>query len=91
MKKVIIVLFVMIIIPSIGHSENTLKYSDFYDKNDRVISKFTVDEKASYDVRVLCIDGHKFVSMARRTHEGVTASIVQKFEERDGKSLPAKC
>ncbi len=38
-------------------------------------------------VSTICVDGYKFV-----TSEDLEAtSIVQFFEERDGKSLPAKC
>ena len=33
---------------------------------------------------VMCIDGHKFIHQLERP-------VVQIFEERDGKSLPAKC
>ena len=33
---------------------------------------------------VICIDGHKFIHQDKRP-------VVQVFEERDGKSLPAKC
>jgi hypothetical protein len=33
---------------------------------------------------IMCIDGHKFIHQLERP-------VVQIFEERDGKSLPAKC
>ena len=46
-------------------------------------------ENGEYEARVLCIDGYKFVSMVRRLSDA--PSIVQMFEERDGKSLPTKC
>ena len=35
----------------------------------------------------ICVDSHKFVIF----RDGVGISMVQFFEERDGKSLPAKC
>ena len=60
----------------------------------------------SYAVNVLCIDGHKFVAANRvrwrspkgfdrfapgQIREWISDSIVQMYEERDGKALPAKC
>ena len=50
-------------------------------------------------VQTLCIDGYKFVFAykwaAKGTSRGVGAgggtSLVQVYEERDGKVLPAKC
>ena len=86
MKKLIAIVFLMLIVPSIGYSA------------DRVISRFEVP-KAEYAVRVLCIDGHKFVNTNNYADIRITVgagvalanSIVQMFEERDGKSLPAKC
>ena len=38
----------------------------------------------------LCIDGYKFL-ITTRTERYLAISTVQFFEERDGKSLPAKC
>ena len=47
-----------------------------------------------YDVskvifKVSCIDGYKFIVVQERVGDGI--SITQAFEEKDGKSLPAKC
>ena len=86
MKKLIAIVFVMLIVPSIGYSA------------DRVISEFKVPGP-DYMVRVLCIDGYKFVNtnnyedIWKADGAGVTLanSIIQMFKERDGKSLPAKC
>tara|TARA_R100000655_G_C2980232_1_gene191687 strand:- start:433 stop:693 length:261 start_codon:yes stop_codon:yes gene_type:complete len=86
MKKLIAILFAMLIVPSLVHSA------------DRVISRFEVPQVASA-IRVVCIDSHKFVYLndiqfsKNRGIKGNTIanSIVQMFEERDGKSLPAKC
>ena len=57
MKKLIAIIFVILIVPSLVHSA------------DRVISKFVVTEDKNgwkhdleYAVRVLCIDGYKFVN-----------------------------
>ena len=94
MKKLIAIVFVMLIVPSIGYTTEERKPLPAY----REISKFIMPE-AEYAVRVLCIDGHKFVYLndiqfdKRRGIKGNTIanSIVQMFEERGGKSLPAKC
>ncbi len=55
----------------------------------------------TYSVNVLCIDGHKFVAANRvrsrngpigtRQHWLSDLSMVQMYEERNGKALPAKC
>ena len=49
--------------------------------------------------KTTCIDRYKFVTVyngtsSRQTHRAYAAmglSIIQAFEERDGKSLPVKC
>ena len=38
-----------------------------------------------YQITTVCVDGYKFVVVVNRE------AFVQFFEERDGKSLPAKC
>ena len=96
MKKLVFILFVMLIVPSIGYSEDELNFNT--NKNDRVISDFIVpDAKWASNIRVVCIDGHKFLyhreifSVYDTKEKKLTNSFVQMFEERDGKSLPAKC
>ena len=49
-------------------------------------------------LRTICVDGYKFVLTERAKskdgREGATSttmSMVQAFEERNGKSLPTKC
>ena len=46
--------------------------------------KFGKGLKKSGTYWVICIDGYKFIHQDKRP-------VVQVFEERDGKSLPAKC
>ena len=48
MKKLIVIIFVIIIVPSIGYSA------------DRVISRFEVPKVRSA-IRVVCINSHKFI------------------------------
>ena len=49
-----------------------------------------VPTRGSYDgvaVSTICVDGYKFVVVRGRA----SPSVTQAFEEKDGKSLPAKC
>lgn len=62
---------------NIGFAEMKLIESDSMSRNPGVPPLKTV-----------CIDGYKFV-ISIWTDSGLT--MVQFFEERDGKSLPAKC
>lgn len=51
---------------------------------ERTITKHQV-------IQTFCIDGYKFV-LARGNLDGQESpSIVQFYEEKDGKALPAKC
>ena len=50
----------------------------------------------NYYMATICVDGHKFVitssaGKTKGTARGGHRRMVQAFEERDGKSLPAKC
>ena len=42
----------------------------------------------NYMISTICVDGYKFVSA--RIYRDTRVSMVQFFEERDGKSLPTK-
>ena len=47
-------------------------------------------------LRVICIDGYKYLNTSRHETFGMTGvsvanSTIQMFEERDGKSLPVRC
>ncbi len=59
--------------------------------------KIKIEWSWDLDVRTLCIDGYKFVSfgssMPRVAYPSEEAyrNALQFYEERDGKSLPAKC
>ena len=61
----------------------------------KMIKDKTIFAGNVFDVTTLCVDSQKFVVMQffRNMDEGLTSSITttQIFEERDGKSLPAKC
>ena len=42
-------------------------------------------------IYTFCIDGYKFVLVRGNLDGPESSSIVQFYEERDGKALPAKC
>ena len=46
-------------------------------------------EVGIHTVFTICVDGYKFVVWKPYNKEGI--SMIQAYEERDGKSLPAKC
>ena len=46
---------------------------------------------AYYDLQTICVDGYKFIVTNKHYDEGVSISVTQMYEERDGKALPAKC
>ena len=67
----------------------------------RLIEKTKIFQKSTnrgeWDMVIskICVDGYEFVTtydgFLGRAYGGVTTSIAQIFEERDGKSLPKKC
>jgi len=84
MKKIIGIIFVSLMFANIGFAEmRKIETSDF----------------PGHAFSTTCIDGYKFVAVynsfsSGQTHRAYGAmglSITQAFEERDGKSLPAKC
>jgi len=82
MKKIIGIIFISLMFANIGFAEMRL-----------------IEKGEGTMFRTTCIDGYKFVSASKsfssgQTHRAYGAmglSITQAFEERDGKSLPAKC
>ena len=52
----------------------------------RMIEKKRITE---HRISTWCVDGYKFVVVDRKHREA--SSMTQFYEERDGKSLPAKC
>ena len=47
--------------------------------------------KTFVKVKIVCIDQYKFIITLRQAKETRAISTVQMFEEKNGKSLPAKC
>ena len=88
MKKIIGIIIASMMFANIGLAEMRIieNMDRTYKKNEFVPNFITV-----------CIDNYKFVLSERAkvlyntNSTAVTMSMVQFFEERDGKSLPAKC
>ena len=57
--------------------------------NAKTLSKNAM--KGDYTARTICVDGYKFIVTNKHYDEGVSISVTQMYEERDGKALPAKC
>ena len=78
MKKIIGIIFISLMFCNIGFAEIT------------EIEEKIIDADYGYYISTFCIDGYKFVFAAGYMNRE-SPSSVQFFEERDGKSLPAKC
>ena len=77
MKKIIGIVFISLMFCNIGFAEMRL-IEEKYLKGDK-------PDKWGYSITTICVDSYKFVMVVNRE------AFVQAFEERDGKSLPAKC
>ena len=75
MRKIIGIIFISLMFANIGYAEMRVIEESDIRPLDRL---FTI-----------CVDGYKFVVWRPLQKEG--NSMVQAFEERDGKSLPTKC
>ena len=77
MKKIIGIVIASMMFANIGFAEMRL-----------IEEKYLEGDKPNnwgYSITTVCVDGYKFVVVVNRE------AFVQFFEERDGKSLPAKC
>ena len=80
MKKIIGIIFVSLMFCNIGFAESTkAKILERY--------KIKLNPIATEVVVIACIDGYKFITGGGKSF----SSMLQFYEERDGKSLPAKC
>ena len=83
MKKIIGIVIASLVFCNVGFAEIiTIEESTVDFKGDAHTSNY-----ANTGVSTICVDGYKFVAV-RGTN---AVSMVQFFEERDGKSLPVKC
>jgi hypothetical protein len=82
MKKVLSVIFLSLIL-SANVSAEIREIEEEY-----LLSKKS-GNLASY--KTFCVDGYKFFVITQSKKNANAVSTTQIFEERDGKSLPAKC
>jgi hypothetical protein len=78
MRRIILIIIASLMFANIGFAEMSFIEEKKIEADNLFIRITTV-----------CIDGYKFV-VATKTGK-IERNIVQAFEERDGKSLPAKC
>ena len=86
MKKLIGLVIASMIFANIGFAEVSL------------IESVTIKQKglkallgANFNVNTFCVDSYKFVMSKGAGENQSSRTMVQFFEERDGKSLPVKC
>ena len=80
MKKIILIIFASLMFCNIGFAEY------------RTLEQHKLNTGKSYDsLSTFCVDGYKFLMTITEKGGAYGMSTVQFYEERDGKSLPAKC
>jgi len=86
MKKILGIIFISLMFANIGYAEVSL------------IESVTIKQKAlkallgaNFSINTFCVDSYKFVMSKGAGKNQSSRTMVQFFEERDGKSLPAKC
>ena len=80
MKKIIGIVFISLMFCNIGFAEY------------KTLEQHKLTTSKSYDeLSTFCVDGYKFLMTITEKRGAYGMSTVQFFEERDGKSLPAKC
>lgn len=84
MKYISIILMSLFLVGNANADTRTIEIIDKDDFN-------VVVKKRGGGASLICIDGYKFVYTILIGTFGNTATMTQFFEERDGKSLPAKC
>ena len=86
MKKLIGIFIASLVFCNVGFAEV------------RLIESVTIKQKAlkallgaNFSVNTFCVDSYKFVMSKGAGKNQSSRTMVQFYEERDGKSLPAKC
>ena len=85
MKKLLYIISVVVISSSVSFAEVKLIESATIKQN-----ALKALLGANFIVNTVCVDGYKFV-MSKGGTKSSSRTMVQAFEEKDGKSLPAKC
>ena len=55
------------------------------------VGPFRVSGGLNATVTKLCVDGYKYIHSMSRGPKGVSTSLVQAYEVKAGKTVPAKC
>ena len=94
MKKLLGIVVLGLLLSGNAYAEIVRIESEFFNTHRHGIANASGDS----DIHTFCIDGYVFVAYSDWTsghgNDGGNSnavSIVQFFEERDGKSLPKKC
>ena len=85
MKKIIGIIIASLVLCNIA-------FAGFHSKYFKILKGWSYYEDVTtlnhrYHVATICVDNYKFAI----SNPGEGTTMVQFFEERDGKSLPAKC
>ena len=81
MRRIILIIFASIMFANTGFAEIRILEQIAAGKLNKSLLK------GAFSVTRICSNGYEFLI----TGLGVNTSVTQVFEERDGKSLPAKC
>ena len=94
MKKLIGIVIASLIFCNVGFATTEIISQTMVKKLKK--STTTGDKDKKFWVYNLCVDNYKFlvvrdIYVSLKGGGGTSLSMVQPYEERDGKSLPAKC
>ncbi len=96
MKKIIGIVIVSLMFCNIGFAATEIISETMVKSLKKSKSTTTGDKSTKFWIRTLCVDNYKFlvvrdIYVSLKGGGGTALSMVQPYEERDGKSLPAKC
>mgnify|MGYP001453794163 CR=1 FL=1 len=79
MRKIIYIVITSLVFCNVGYAKAT---------KAKILEKYEIKIKPMHTevIIIACVDGYKFIHTG-----GIERNLIQFFEERDGKSLPAKC
>lgn len=86
MKKVLLYFIIFLFHTSVTFSEITIIETERLKPTEGLTK-----EIMRFKIETICVDGYKFVLARSNTEKAGGRALTQFFEERNGKSLPAKC
>lgn len=86
MKKVLLCFVIFLFNTSVTFSEITIIETKKLQPTEGLGK-----EIKRFNIETICVDGYKFVLARSNTEKAGGRALTQFFEERNGKSLPAKC